>query len=421
MENRKEHMVALSDIPVEFAQLKRTDEGIRPLVANDEFFALMGCVRAPGELYPEALLATSGWDQFSERLRIGIEAGETIIEIEVPQEILDGSVLRVRTRCKYDPDRRIASCSVLDVTSWLETRRRLRMSEDAFRVAVEMSGKIIAVFDTVERALLLQNVSGGRLIEPIRYEDVPDSLVTRGLVAPEGVDAFLGLYHDIDRGVPHGTAVIRMRRSVSGDFRWYQVDYTLVTDDEGNPASAVISFWDVTERRELEHAQKTRAERDSLTGVLNRATFEALSSQLIRESEDQVNHAFIMADLDGFKMTNDSLGHAVGDLVLVWSVEALSEAVRHGDMVGRIGGDEFMVCLRGISSREVIEAIARRMCAAVSEMAANDPRRRDYPTVSLGIARFPHDGATYEELYRNADAAMYRAKRSGGNTWEFFS
>lgn len=206
MGNRKEHTVALSDIPVEFAQLKCTDEGIKPLVANDEFFALMGYARTPGELYPADLLATSGWDQFSERLRVGIEAGATTMEIEVPQETPAGSILRVRTRCKYDPDRRVVSCSVLDVTSWMETRKRLRMSEDAFRVAVEMSGKIIAVFDIAEHALLLQNVSRGRLIEPIRYENVPHSLVTRGLVAPEGIDLFLGLCRDIESGVPRGTS-----------------------------------------------------------------------------------------------------------------------------------------------------------------------------------------------------------------------
>lgn len=421
MQKYREHTVAVADIPVAFARLKYGEAGVEPLVANDEFFALMGCRRAKGELYPTALLKTSGWGRFSNRLRSGIEAGKTTMEIEVPQETLDGSVLRVRTRCKYDPEQGIVSCGVLDVTSWAEARERLRMSEDAFRIAVEMSGKMLAVYDIAEETLSLQNSLAKGSAEPICYGDVPRCAVAQDLIASESVDAFLGMYAGIKNGVPQGSAVICMRQSSSSDFRWYQVDYMLVADDEGQPASAVLAFWDVTERRERERMQKARAERDSLTGVLNRATFEALSIELLQEADERINHAFVMADLDGFKAINDLFGHAAGDRVLVRTVKALSDALRHDDMVGRIGGDEFMVCLRGISSLDVIGAIANRMCLSVSEAADSSLPHAAPVTVSLGIALFPRDGATYEELYRNADAAMYRAKRSGGNTWEFFS
>ena len=85
----------------------------------------------------------------------------------------------------------------------------------------------------------------------------------------------------------------------------------------------------------------------------------------------------------------------------------------------RVGGDEFMVCLRGISTRSLVETIAKRMCAAVSKAAGGEA---DYGpvSISLGIALYPQDGATYEELYRNADRALYRAKRAGGGSYAFF-
>ncbi len=103
-----------------------------------------------------------------------------------------------------------------------------------------------------------------------------------------------------------------------------------------------------------------------------------------------------------------------GDRVIVESVAGVVSAVRDDDLVGRVGGDEFMVCLRGISSHLMVEAVAQRMCAAVREAAEASDDDHGPVSISLGIALYPQDGVTYEELYRKADKALYCAKRAGG-------
>ena len=410
-----------SEVPAGLARVRYEAGEVEPLYANDEFFGLLGYRRrSPEDLYPFDVLNSLGWRDFSTQLRAHIEAGETDFEIEVNQETASGALLWTMARCRYDSARRTVTCLVLDVSSWADTSERLRMSEDAFRIAAQMSGKNIATYDLADHTLTMQGTVEGYLTAPARMVNVPDSAIEAGMIAPEHVELYRSLYCSMEAGAPRGSATLRMRDFDTRRFRWYQTDYSLVFDSDNRPVYAVVAFGDTTEQHERELAQKVRAERDALTGVLNRATFEDCCTRIIERSEAEHGHALIMADLDRFKMTNDRYGHVTGDRVIVKSVSGMVSVVRDDDLIGRVGGDEFMVCLRGISSRILVESIAERMCAAVCEAADADGVDHGPVSISLGIALYPQDGATYEELYRNADKALYCAKRTGGGSYAFF-
>lgn len=414
--------IPYNDIPAGFAQVRYEAGVIRPIRANDEFFSLLGYRReGASESYPMEVLQTQGWRTFCDQLRLRIDAGECEFETEVNQETATGSLLWTLARCKYDPEQHTVGSLVLDVSSWIDTSERLRMSEDAFRIAAHMSGKNIATYDLADRTLTLQGVVEGYLTAPPRMVDVPESAVAAGMIAPEHIETFLGFYRSMQAGVPRGSAAFRMKDFDTSRFRWFQADYSLVFDGEGRPVYAVVAFGDTTEQRERELEQKVRAERDALTGVLNRATFEGACERLIEHAETSHRHALIMADLDRFKRTNDRYGHVMGDRVIVEAVAGLASAVRDDDLIGRVGGDEFMVCLRGVSSRSAVEAVAKRMCEAVRESTVAVAHGHEPASISLGIALYPQDGTTYEELYRHADQAMYRAKHFGGGSFAFFA
>lgn len=415
-------MVTESEIPAGLARVRYAVDAIEPLYANDEFFALLGYRRDGADrFYPLDIVQSRGWRAFCDGLHDHIGAGERDFEIEVNQETAKGALLWTLARCRYDAERGTVTCLVLDVSSWVATSERLRMSEDAFRIAAQMSGKNIATYDLATRSLTMQGAVEGCLTAPACMLNVPDCLLADGMVAPEHVGTIMDLYRDMQAGVPRGSAMLRMKDFDTRCFRWFQVDYSLVFDSENRPVYAVVAFGDTTEQHERELEQKVRAERDALTGVLNRATFEDMCERLIEHTESHHHHALIMADLDRFKMTNDQYGHVMGDRVIIESVAGMASAVRDDDLIGRVGGDEFMMCLRGISSRAVVEAVAQRMCAAVREATDADADQHGPVSVSLGIAMYPADGTTYEELYRNADKAMYRAKRFGGGSYAFYS
>ena len=415
-------MVTEPEIPAGLARVRYAADAVEPLYANDEFFALLGYRREGADCaYPLEILQSRGWRAFCDGLHDHIGAGERDFEIEVDQETATGDLLWTLARCRYDAERGTVTCLVLDVSSWVATSERLRMSEDAFRIAAQMSGKNIATYDLATHSLTMQGAVEGCLTAPACMLNVPESLLAEGMVAPGQESAIMDLYRDMQAGVPRGSAMLRMKDFDTRCLRWFQVDYSLVFDGEDRPVYAVVAFGDTTEQHERELEQKVRAERDSLTGVLNRATFEDMCERIIEHTESHHHHALIMADLDRFKMTNDRYGHVMGDRVIIESVEGMASAVRDDDLIGRVGGDEFMMCLRGISSRAVVEAVAQRMCVAVREATDADADQHGPVSISLGIAMYPADGLTYEELYRNADKAMYRAKRLGGGSYAFFS
>jgi diguanylate cyclase (GGDEF)-like protein len=164
-----------------------------------------------------------------------------------------------------------------------------------------------------------------------------------------------------------------------------------------------------------------RADHDGLTGLPNRILFgDRLSRALAHARRNDLPVAVIVVDLDRFKEVNDSLGHAAGDDLLREAAQRMQRCVRDEDTVARLGGDEFALLLPHVSGIEGAVAVARRLLSAFSEPVPLDGQPV-LVTPSIGISIFPQDGADGDAVVAGADAAMYRAKERGRNTFEIFS
>ncbi len=190
---------------------------------------------------------------------------------------------------------------------------------------------------------------------------------------------------------------------------------------EDEVIGTVITLMDITERRKQEEHILHQAHFDSLTQLPNRFLSLDRLSQLLNDAQrSQERVAVLFLDLDDFKKINDTLGHETGDNVLTMTAERLRSTLRSGDTVGRLGGDEFIILLGGLSEAEgalpVVENILNRFW---------DPfiidGRELMLTTSIGISVYPCDGTTPSELLRNADAAMYHSKDHGRNTYSYFT
>jgi diguanylate cyclase (GGDEF)-like protein len=175
--------------------------------------------------------------------------------------------------------------------------------------------------------------------------------------------------------------------------------------------------------RQLEQAADT----DGKTGLLNSAGWHVHASRALRRSEQAAAQATVLVlDIDHFKQVNDDYGHLVGDRVLTEIAKAVDDEVREEDLVGRFGGEEFVVLLMGLdgdhhptAAHAVADRIRRRiMGLEVVVEIGHPPRRVEIRglTVSIGGATFPADGSELIELVEGADTAMYAAKRAGRNT-----
>lgn len=178
---------------------------------------------------------------------------------------------------------------------------------------------------------------------------------------------------------------------------------------------------DITERKQQEEKIRHQAHFDSLTELPNRIlALYQLEQRISSAHRHQQTLALIYVDLDDFKKVNDSLGHATGDKLLIEASARLRAAVRKEDTVGRLGGDEFIVIIDQIESIEDVAAVAENLIKSFRE-PFNIDNRELLSTATAGVALFPNDGQTPEELLRYADSAMYYAKESGRNSFAFFT
>jgi len=196
---------------------------------------------------------------------------------------------------------------------------------------------------------------------------------------------------------------------------------SVIRDQDGALTHYIASYTDISERKAAEERIYRLAHHDPLTGLLNRFSLESRLEQSIMTArrEDQ-KVAVMFIDLDRFKLINDSLGHHIGDQMLIEVAARLKKCVRESDIVARQGGDEFVVVITGMEDSSTTSTVASKISrnlAAPYTIEGNDL----YSTPSIGISLYPVDGIDTDELMKHADTAMYHAKDLGRNNYQFFS
>jgi diguanylate cyclase (GGDEF)-like protein/PAS domain S-box-containing protein len=178
---------------------------------------------------------------------------------------------------------------------------------------------------------------------------------------------------------------------------------------------------DITEKKASEALIWQQANFDALTQLPNRRMFrDRLEQAMVRSRRDQAPLALLFIDLDRFKEVNDTLGHAMGDLLLVEAAHRIRASVREGDTVARLGGDEFTVILQELSGAAPVGAVAQNIITALgAPFALGDELA--FVSASIGITLYPDDAAEIDSLLKNADQALYAAKDAGRNRYSYFT
>ena len=199
------------------------------------------------------------------------------------------------------------------------------------------------------------------------------------------------------------------------DGRW-----VLVNENRTNDGGTVILYTDITELKKREREIQYLAEHDALTGLHNRASFQENAETAIKAAKSRGTlAAVVFVDLDYFKSINDSLGHMAGDELLKCISKRLLDCVQDTDTVARFGGDEFGLIVTDVKSPEAVAMFASRLMDSIKQ-PFDFHGQQIIPSGSAGIALSSIDGETIDELMKNADLALYRAKADGRSTFCFF-
>lgn len=201
--------------------------------------------------------------------------------------------------------------------------------------------------------------------------------------------------------------------------KWVAI--SAIRDDSKNVLFYIASSSDITERKEVEARVEHLAHHDILTGLHNRFNLEnRLEQAIVSSHRENQQLAILFIDLDRFKNINDSLGHHIGDQLLINVADRLRACIRESDIAARIGGDEFIIVLTGLSDNSHAAVIAENIIREISkpyEISGHELNT----TPSIGISIYPNDGDSVDELLRTADVAMYHAKEHGRNTYHYFT
>ncbi len=303
----------------------------------------------------------------------------------------------------------------LELFHQAEERQRtldaLRESEERYRLIVELSPDAILI--EIDGKIVFTNPSARLMFRETEDLSLPGRSLASLISSAQTEATALQLMINPDSETEE--IAIRLDGSVF-DVSVYRVSLVY----QGQPAIQMVAR-DISNRKKLEYQLAFQATHDSLTGTNNRsALLERLADAITYARRNSLTVWVAFIDLDRFKFINDHYGHLIGDQVLTRISNRLRSALRNNDVLGRYGGDEFIVVLRGGPEAEISSETLERIMQAVAEPMMIDGHSMRV-NCSVGVAVFPQDGDTPQQLLEMADAAMYRVKQSGRNRFQFFN
>ena len=227
------------------------------------------------------------------------------------------------------------------------------------------------------------------------------------------------LWSTISKGEAFKDVFINRRKD--GSLYYEEKTITPIKDKQGNVTNYVATGKDISDRIKVQERLQFMATHDDLTDLPNRTLLrDRLLHAIYKSERDNKKVAVLFLDMDKFKHVNDSLGHIVGDQLLRVIAERIGLCTRKGDTIARLGGDEFTIVMEDIEDIDDVNRIAQKVIQALSESIFIESYELT-PSTSIGITIYPDDGDSVDELLKNADIAMYRAKARGGNCYQYFT
>ena len=309
-------------------------------------------------------------------------------------------------------------CILMDITRSRASQDALRKMAERHQIILEQSNDIIFEWDTINDQMTFSNNWEKKFGYPPVRDDVRNTLLRISHIHPQDLMLLSDMGDALMKEPVYRELHLRIADS-DGRYRWCKIRATSLADDKGVIYKVVGLLVDIDEEKRAAQILKEEAQRDGLTRLYNknisREKIEARLADLLPEDKA----AMLIIDMDNFKRINDNYGHMFGDVVLQEFAGELLRLFRTGDIIARIGGDEFLVFMNNIPKEDLVKARALKIIEASNKIFSNNEIAFT-PSCSVGISFFPKDGMDYEALFQKSDEALYEAKSKGKSTFAVY-
>lgn len=398
------------------------DGEMTPIYINEGFFRMLGYSRVQGMKYLEKVersIIPDDLPTYRQAIR-DVLKDDGVVDAEFRTVTGSGGLrwLHVRGNLYAREGRKYTIVAVIeDVTERKSVEEELQRQAERLHILSEAEGEKIIDYNAKTDVMIIRSNDEYGMAQDKIYSRYMERF-NASTIYKEDVAYYKAVLQSLLKSPKHDTIEFRIKR-FDEDFTWYQANLTSLLGAEGYVTRIVGRMININDRKLKEMELLLRAEKDALTGIYNQGATEQLIHNAIEDAGDNSLSALMIIDLDNFKEANDLLGHANGDELLEKTAEILKEMFKGGDVIGRIGGDEFMVYMRNMST-----------ISDADEMAGNIVKKVRYDldfegqpihvTCSVGVAVYPYHGKSYEELFEKADRAVYTVKANGKDGYRVY-
>lgn len=321
-------------------------------------------------------------------------------------------------RFKAEDEKEYVAGILVDITKEKEKQEKQLKTLEKYQIILSQTENIIFEWDYTTDTMFLSDTW-----EPIfgykpETENFSKVLERENHFYPGDAQRLSEQLRVIFEGSAYQIVEVRIMKA-DGEYLWCRIRATGVYDETGALKKIVGIIIDIDDEKKATDALQERAERDSLTRLLNAHTTRKKTEEYLFNAGDETECALLIIDLDNFKHVNDTFGHMFGDMVLKQAAQTIRKLFRSQDIVGRIGGDEFMVLMKNVSDRALVNKRCGQLLEAFQTILCSSMYGNSI-SCSVGVAFSPLHGKGYFDLFRCADYALYQAKDLGKNQYAFY-
>ena len=414
----------LSDTVAGIAMVSPHSEGVKLEYTNEGFFALFGYTRDEYETLPqEVRLNLFHYDDFMNiisRVNTAYKPGE-VQKFECRINKKNGEVawalFSVRKPHSAQENEQRFICNIVDITEMKRLQIRIQEEKERYELIEEISDDIMFNYDVATDTLECSPKILRTLRTATRVEDAIEYITYGNVLDHRDIPLFIEAVSNALSGKRiniFDARIINQRN----DVVWHRIKFASIFDGDGNAVRFIGTISDIDKEKKEKSRLIAQAETDQLTGFLNKVSTGLKINELIKEYPNEPGTMFLI-DIDDFKLLNDTYGHHEGDIFLREFTSKLTLAFRSTDILGRVGGEEFVIFVNGLGDvKELVEEKAKeieKICHSVKLEKAKDR----VMSCSIGVAIYPETGMDYNELFEKADEAMYYVKKHGKNGYAF--